>query len=164
MLSLSKVVAQLPQSATNSYLEAKVKAAYLFNFTKFVYWPNRSEDAVSICVVGSPVIKKILQELAETKTFHVVSEPGPQYGPCHILYIDSTASDFDAALSVVKRKQILTVSDFKRFTQRGGIVGFFTEAGKVRLEININTARANDIEISSKLLELARIVGLSESQ
>jgi hypothetical protein len=155
-------VAQLPQNSADTYLEAKVKAAYLFNFTKFVYWPDRSDSVVSICVLGAPKIKKILQDLAKTKSFEVVSEPGPQYGPCHILYIDSTVSNFDKTLSVVKQKQVLTVSDFERFTQLGGIVGFFTEAGKVRLEINVNTAKDNDIEISSKLLELARIVDLAE--
>jgi hypothetical protein len=156
------VIAQLPDSNTDSYLEDKVKAAYLFNFTKFVYWPDRSDDIVRICVVGAPKIKKILQELAKTKSFLVVSKPSQQYGLCHILYIDSTVNDFDQALAIVKRKQVLTVSDFKKFTQCGGIVGFFMESGKIRLEININIARDNDIVISSKILELARIVDLSE--
>jgi hypothetical protein len=161
-MSISIVYAQLLQGNTNTFLEAKVKAAYLFNFTKFVHWPDRSDNSVSICVIGAPQIKKILQELSKTKSFHVISEPDPQYSPCQILYIDRSASDFDQALSIVKEKQVLTVSDFEKFTQYGGIIGFFTESGKVRLEININTARNNDIIISSKLLELARIVDLSK--
>jgi hypothetical protein len=162
MMGLSIVSAQLPQGNTDTFLEAKVKAAYLFNFTKFVQWPDQSDSSVSICIVGAPQIKTILQELSKTKPFHVISEPGPQYSPCQILYIDRSANDFDQALSIVKEKQVLTVSNFEKFTQYGGIIGFFTESGKVRLEININIARDNDIIISSKLLELARIVDLSK--
>jgi hypothetical protein len=158
----SNLCAQLLQNNTDSFLEAKVKAAYLFNFTKFVHWPNRQDDTVSICIVGAPQIKKILQELSKTKSFLVISEPGPRYSPCDILYIDSTVNDFNKTLSIVRNKQVLTVSDFEKFTHHGGIVGFFSEAGRVRLEININTAKDNDIKISSKLLELSRIVGLPE--
>jgi hypothetical protein len=159
---LTALHAQRLQSNTNTLLEAKVKAAYLFNFTKFVTWPSRPESTLSICVIGAPKIAQILKELSQTKPFHLNTKPDPKYSQCKILYIGSNIRDFDKALAMVKDKQILTVSDIDRFTQRGGIVGFVSELGRVRLEININMAQANHIEISSKLLELSKIVGLVE--
>jgi hypothetical protein len=161
-VNIQTLYAQLPKPPVNTVLEAKIKAAYLFNFTKFVHWPNRQEGIIGICIIGAPHIAKILNELSKTKPFYVVTKPGPKYELCQILYIDSAVDDFENTLSVVQNKQVLTVSDYEMFTHRGGMIGFFSDKGRVRLEININSARANDIKISSKLLELSRIVELSK--
>ncbi|MDX1295097.1 MAG: YfiR family protein [Sulfurimonadaceae bacterium] len=141
-------------------LEAKVKSAYLYNFTKFVSWPDRSNGPVTVCVIGAPKVAKLLEELASRQggKFKVITSPEADLSRCHILYIARGSADIKRFLSKVKGQQILTVSDSELFAQRGGVVGFFAERGKMRFEINIVTAREANIKISSKLLELARVV------
>ena len=53
---------------------------------------------------------------------------------------------------------VLTVSDIENFAQSGGIIGFINIEDKVRFEINVNAAERADLEISAKLLNLAKIV------
>jgi hypothetical protein len=59
----------------------------------------------------------------------------------------------------VRGKSILTVGETEMFTRQGGIINFITVDNKVRYEINLDAARRADLDISSKLLRLAKIVG-----
>jgi hypothetical protein len=153
----------LPQSPTAaaSALENKVKAAYLYNFTKFVQWPSRGEGPITVCVLGARDLGELLGELAARRAagaFHVVNDPASDMGRCQILYIDSSVDNIPQVMRAVTGKQVLTVSDLELFTRRGGVVGLFSERGKLRFEINVTTARDANIKISAKLLELSKVV------
>jgi hypothetical protein len=83
-----------------------------------------------------------------------------EIGQCHILFISSSEkSHLTALLSVLRNAHVLTVSDIEGFAQRGGIINFYTEENKIRFEINVDAASRNGLIISSKLLQLAKIVG-----
>jgi hypothetical protein len=67
-------------------------------------------------------------------------------------------SSLDAILASVRGRSILTVADEYAFAERGGAIQFVTVNNKLRLRINTDAAKAADLAISSKLLNLADIV------
>lgn len=151
-------------------VEAKVvKAAYVYNFTKFVNWVT--EDGlrdpalpITICVVGTDPVGNALDEIASLqsqgrpiKVLHVKGrDPIP---PCHILYISSSEeAQLTHLLTHVAHASVLTVSDISRFAAQGGMIGFVPERGRIRIEINAARVRLAGLVISSKLLEIARLV------
>lgn len=144
----------------------QVKAAFLFHFTQFVKWPpeaftNTSEPFV-IGILGTDPYGAYLDRLLTDEKVSgrpiVVKRFADEEkaGICHLLFINkSIAAD---ALAELHRNATLTVGDAPDFTGRGGIIRFYTEQNKVRFEINITAAKAAGIEISSKLLRLAKLV------
>lgn len=144
-------------------LETKVKAAYIFNFTKFVEWIGFSRDTLNICVLGNNAIAEILKDLASRNTGRKIRvelelEQMADLTQCQILYIDSSENTFSDLFDKVRGAKVLTVSDANSFAKNGGIIGFYNYEGKVKLEINPQLAQASDLKISSNLLEIARIV------
>ena len=151
-----------------------VKAAYVYNFTKFIEWATEDggRDRVAtviVCVLGSDPVGNALDEVASLESkgrpilvHHVRS--GERIPACHILYIATTEAErFDAILAEVGSAGVLTVSDIPRFAERGGMIGFAIERGRVRIEINAARIRGSGLRISSKLLEVARVVAEGES-
>jgi hypothetical protein len=146
-----------------------VKAAYVYNFTKFIEWA--AEDGVTdraatvtICVLGSDPVGSALDEIASFESkgrpilvHHVrAGEPIPA---CHILYIgNSEATRLASILAQLGASGVLTVSDLPRFAEQGGMIGFALDRGRVRVEINALRVRGAGLRISSKLLEVARVV------
>ena len=163
--------ASTPPSAPES---RTVKAAYVYNFTKFVDWA--AEDGVTdrsstvvVCVLGSDPVGSALDEIASLESkgrpilvHHI--QPGEIIPACHILYIgNSEAARLAAILAQVGQAGVLTVSDIPRFAEQGGMIGFALERGRVRVEINALRVRGAGLRISSKLLEVARIVTEAKS-
>lgn len=154
--------------AQRSPAEEQVKAVFIYNFTKFIDWPansfNHPEPAFVIGVVGNQSISPFLQEaiageLAAGRPIlikHFAS--AREIKNCHILYIGSEDPDrVKAIIAQTQNQSILTVSDSPNFLRWGGMVRFYTEKGKIRLEINSDAAKSAGIRISSKLLSVASI-------
>jgi hypothetical protein len=149
--------------------EYQVKAAFLFNFAKFVEWPPQTfkspTDAISICVLGPDPFGRSLDEAVNAKSIDgrklAVRQIDnlQQAGGCQILFIASRkkkhSTDADAAVAMAG---VLTVGDSDGFAAAGGVIGFKLEGGKVRLEVNLDAAGQRKLRISSKLLSLALIV------
>lgn len=146
-------------NAGESPLETKIKAAYLYNFTKFVNWPDRQGKTIQICVSGDTQITKVLEELSakQNGSFNVLTGLKINSAECHILYISGSDKDVDTALHSSKDHNILTVSDNVHFSEYGGIITLFSENGKIRFEINLPAVQKTNLKISSKLLELAKM-------
>ena len=148
--------------------ENKIKAVFLFNFTKFVDWPESafmSQDSPFIIGIlgGKPdlndyIEKSVTGEMVGNHTIIVQNyddEQGPFY--CQILYIDlPNSSKIKSALSTVENQSILTIGESMDFNKSGGIVRFYTEENKIRLQINTEAAKTARLNISSKLLNVAK--------
>jgi hypothetical protein len=161
LLSACLAVVQAAPAADDSGLEAKVKAAYLFHLTKFVDWPALPPDAVRICVINADAVGGMLGELTNRqvqerplKVEIDVADPTR----CQILFIGRGERRSSEILGRVRGASVLTVSDREDFARQGGIVGFYSDAGKLKLEINPEAARAANLKVSAKLLELSRKV------
>lgn len=143
-------------------IEAKVEAAYLFHLTKFVDWPTLPANEFRICVLGAPAVESMMAELSgrqvRDSVLRVEADNIPDPASCQILFIGRGDRRLPELLKRLRSMPVLTVSDADDFARRGGIVGFYAEAGKIKLEINPDAAHAANLKISAKLLELARTV------
>lgn len=148
-------------------LEAKVKVAYIYNFTKFIEWPGDGAaggEPVRICVIGTDPIRTMLGELTSREVkgrpLKIVRiKELSALAPCHLLFVSrSEESLVPLILQRLQGTHVLTVSDIPRFAQRGGMVNFVTEKDRVKIEINQRAVRQAGLKISAKLLEIARVV------
>jgi hypothetical protein len=149
--------------------EYQVKAAYVYNFGKFVKWPasaaaNRS-GAFTICVLGEDPFGTVLQstlagESIGGKPVAVKRVNTPQDATsCHILFL-STAQEtkLKEVLGSLGQASVLTVSDIPEFSQRGGMIQFVLQGDRVRFEINRANAEDDGLFLTSDLLKVAVMV------
>lgn len=157
-------------TAATSPSEYQVKAVFLFNFTRFVEWPPQSfadpHAPFVIGVLGRDPFGSALDEAIrdETVNGHTLLvrrfQSLADLQPCQILFIDRSAGpEAFRSLSSVERQGTLTVSDIDAYTEPGGIISFVSEGRKIRLRINVDSARGAGLTISSKLLRPAQVVG-----
>ena len=156
--------------AENQPLEYKVKAVYLYNFTKFVSWPDTTlpgdTPTLNICVLGKNPFGPLLDPITHMKTQDrtitiedIEAVRTLEKKSCPILFISaSEQGDVAELLRKTAQMHILTVSDIDGFARHGGIIGFVVKEDKVRLEINLSAARQAGLTISAKLLEISTVI------
>lgn len=152
----------------------QIKAAFLYNFVNFIEWPSGAfSDKTSPIILG--VLGEdpfgIFLKPAEGKTVKgrklIIKrfEAFEDFELCHILFISSSEKEnMKHILAKLNRFGVLTVGDTQGFTQSGGIINFIRVENKIRFEINLDAAKAGDLEISSKLLNVARIIKSSKTE
>ena len=143
----------------------------VYNMAKFVDWPAESFPAtgapLTICVLGKGPLAAALRSLqgktvrGRTLMVRPVSRVG-ETGTCQILVVTASERHQLPPLSPHGPGGLLTISDLDGFAHTGGVVGFVTENGKIRFEVNLDAAHRCRVRISSQLLKLARIVGRDE--
>jgi hypothetical protein len=156
---------------------AKVKAAYLYNFTKFTRWPDErfeSEDSpIVIGVVGKDPFGSILESTVRDKTVggrRIVirrdRDPrrddaiDPDFDPraCHLIFVaESEKSRFKTIAADAAKHDVLAVGDHEDFAERGGMIELALEGGKITMHVNLDAVERSDLSLSSKLLKLATI-------
>lgn len=151
-----------------SVVEANIKAVFLFNFAKYVTWPaqaigERSPTGIRICVTANDsfftLLKSAVQdEDVDGKPLEPVALTGlDEARACQILFVgDANSPDGKAWLSAVRGRQVLTVGDGALNDET--VIGFVREANRIRFDINRAAAERHGLNISSKLLRLARQV------
>lgn len=168
VLALLAALATAGASRAQTAQEYEVKAAFLYNFTKFVEWPAHAfadgKSSLRLCVLGDNPFGDSLNAVAgEEVGGHriTVVRSGSISDPsgCHILFISRSEKErLPRILSEVRNAPVLTVADSQGFLEQGGIINFILEGSKVRFEIDQASAEKAGIKISSKLLQLARRV------
>lgn len=164
MLLIGAVRAQSPTAG-----EYQVKAAFLYNFAKFVEWPTSGfSDASSplqICVFGRDPFGQALRDITNQKTVNgrklevnQVTDLQHARG-CHILFIASSGETaVKQIVDGLRGAGVLTVGDSKGFTEQGGMINFVLENDRVQFEVNQKAAAQAGLKISSKLLSVAKLV------
>ena len=148
--------------------EYQVKAAFLFNFAKFVEWPAQAfqspDSPIKICVLGPNPFGFSLDKAVEGKVVgnrrFVVREvrDAQQANECHILFVSAAGwTRSQARLGDIKKCCVLTVGETEDFIAGGGMIHLKLEDARVRVEINPDAAERARLRISSKLLSLAEI-------
>jgi hypothetical protein len=145
----------------------QVKAAFLFNFAKFVTWPKEAvEDrTIAICVFDDEVFETTLEQVIGGRSVGdravVVDRraSADEARGCDIVFIPaSERARSEAIIDRLAERPILTVGDTEGFAARGGIVNFRVEENRVRFEVNPDAAKRAGLELSSQLLKLAILV------
>lgn len=146
--------------------EYPLKAVFLLQFAQFVRWPPPTVDEeLVVGVLGIDPFGQVLEDAlagervgGTTVRIERWREVG-EVGVCHILFVSASEADrLDDVLVRLGDRPVLTVGDSDGFAEAGGIIGFFIRHDRIRFRINLQRARALDLEISSRLLDLAEIV------
>jgi hypothetical protein len=157
------------QAAANR--EYAIKAAYLYQFGRYVQWPADAYPSeitpLVIGVLGTDPFGGVLDEIARTKQIdrrpivvrHFASMK--EYTPCNILFVTASAGAEETAAAIKKTRHdpVLLVGEEPGFAEQGGMINFFLDENRIRFEINAEIARQHQLKISSKLLHLAKLVG-----
>ncbi len=158
----------LSPSAVLAYEEHEVKAAFLFNFAIYTSWPEGAPDADEpfvIGVLGPDPFSGYLDRLTD-KSIHgrrvVVTyfAAVEDLRPCHILFIALPESDLpDDLLPRIHAANTLTVCDHGHEHRGECAIEYFKEEKRVRFQVDLDALRTAGLEMSSKVLRLARVVG-----
>jgi hypothetical protein len=147
--------------------ETELKAAFVYNFAKFVTWPadafSSTNAPIQIGVFGDEEVSSTLRSLlgdkkAHGRSFEVKRISTPQEAK-NFQMIFVTGSENRRAtqiLDATKKLPILTVGETEQFLDLGGMISFVFEDTQLRFEINQEPAEKVKLEISSKLLRLAK--------
>jgi YfiR/HmsC-like len=170
VLVCAHIVAAPIARAQDALSEYQVKAAYLFNFLKFVEWPDDSfADSLApivIGVVGEDPFGSALPQVTIGKTVQgrdlVIHKyhSGEDLRGAHILFISpSEKKRLPMILSSLRGSSVLTVADTEGFLDAGGMIQFLNENDRVRFAISVEATSRAKLKMSSKLLSLAKVVG-----
>jgi uncharacterized protein DUF4154 len=147
--------------------EYEVKAAFIYNFAKFVEWPrgSQADEPFVVTVLGADPFGRALEDALRDKT--VGGRPivlrraatVDELGASQIIFIsDSERPALPSILKQLETTPVLTVGDMGQFAAHGGVIGFRLEGDRIRLDISLAAAERSRLRLSSQLLRIARIV------
>jgi hypothetical protein len=169
ILAASILVMGSPGSGDNTPrpTEYEVKAAFVYNFTKFVEWPSEKfeSDSLVIGVYGENPFEDFLGRVTRGKLArgrHVAvreCEDLEQATSCHAVFVNiDDEKERERSLEILEEAHVLTISDTKGFARQGGMIGFVLKENRIHFEINAEATQEADLRISSQLLKLATVV------
>ena len=173
LLSLSVAVGANAQStASAASSEYLIKAGFIYNFAQLVQWPSaafsQADSPIVIGILGTDPFGTSIDRVVENKKLDgrslVVkrlrwSKDLKELTECNILFVGSSEKEhIPDLINMVKWLPILTIGETPGFAARGGIINLTLEDNKVRFEVNIGAAKQANLNISSRLLALAKIV------
>ena len=146
-----------------------VKAAYLFNFGRFIEWPTQvttsRNEHFTVCVLGRDPFGPGLDSTLAGETIggkSVVAKriSNPQESDdCRIIFLSpAEGGHLKKIVAELDKKAVLTVSDMPEFAQLGGMIQFVLEGKKVRFEVNLAATQRAGLTLSSELLKVATTV------
>lgn len=157
------------RSQTELPSEYEVKAAFLYNFAKFVEWPADAflnpNEPIRLCVLGEDPFGRVLDHAVQSKSINgrtltiLRSRQVRELRACHIIFIGASEKNrLPEIFAALRGSSALSVGDTEQFVQSGGAIQFTLQDNRVRLTINLAAAERAHVKISAKLLSLARVV------
>jgi hypothetical protein len=164
---LTLVMTTVPaQTATTT--PSELKAAFIFNFLRFTEWPPdaiSSGASIVTCVIDEGQVADAFRRLVRGRVVGThkletrVVRAGESLPDCHVLYVSGLDTKrSDALVASLQDSSVLTISDDEQFAERGGIANFFVRNDNMGFAVNIMALKRAKLQISAKVLALARIV------
>jgi hypothetical protein len=165
------IVAFVPDRTASAPIssEYQVKTAYLYNFAKFIQWPEGTftdtTEAIVIGIVGEDPFGNLLDEAISQRRaqgrplrverYHNLAD----IGHCHLLFVSrSEAKQQSELFRALADSNVVTIGESPDFTKEGGQVRFFlSKSQTIKIEINRTAVHRAGIFISSRILKIARI-------
>lgn len=147
--------------------EYELKAAFLYNFARFVEWPEsrRTRDELVIGILGDDPFGDVIDAVARGRQIKGRSitvmriEGDDEIGHCDVLFISrSEKRRFGEITSRLDGDPVLTVGDSPSFLANGGMINLELNGPNVTFNVNLSAANRSELSISSKLLSLAQSV------
>ncbi len=151
--------------------EDKIKAAYIYNFIKFVSWPQSHpgdevdpdlvREDLNVCAYGDKPLRGALsgidgKTIGERKVTVFSDNPDPESVRCDVAFFSDLSRNAEAfAFGQFSKGSVLTISDELGFFERGGIIEFVYARGKLGFKINKSAAEEADLAVGTKLLLLS---------
>lgn len=165
------LLAPPPAAAQEAFQEHQVKAAFLYNFAKFVEWPAERfagpAAPLVLCLHGADPFGPFLDELVAGEQVGgrrlVVdrSRPAGELRACHLLYVAAgERGRYARLLDGLGEAAVLTVGEDAEFLAAGGLFRFHRAGDRVRFEANLPAVARSRLQVSSKLLQVARPAGV----
>jgi hypothetical protein len=170
-MALGASAQALDSSDSSEYL---IKAGFIYNFAKLVGWPGnafaQADSPIVIGILGTDpfggIIDRILADKKVDARRFVIKRLkwGMEFKDCDILFVGaSEAVHLEEVIRAVKGLPILTIGETPGFARRGCIINLIVEDNKVRFEVNLDAAKQADLNVSSRLLALAKIIPQSSA-
>ncbi len=149
--------------------EYKLKAAFVYNFTKFIRWPETapagSDDKIVLCVLADDFVREVVRDTVKGKPVRGNPiEVRPLSGSaeadlCHLVFVGASQRRHLKSMKERTRQGgVLVVSEAGEFGEEIAMINLIVDRNKVRFEIDVDAADQAGLRISSKLLKLATIV------
>lgn len=164
LLVLAGLLPIATAQAANSVDEREVKVAFIYNFVLFAEWPAEVGGTLRLCLSGAdrfgPALDVLQGRLANARVIELHRRPrGQSLKDCQVVFLaDPLNTDGLRALDELRGLPVLTVGDSPGAAQLGVALNMVETSGRMGFEVNLFSARAGRIKISSKLLQLAREV------
>ena len=149
--------------ADDSSVEYKIKAGYLYNFTKFITWNLDGAEAFNVCIAGDDPFGEIIDPIEDRlvgslpiKLIRHASLENINKGPhCHILFVSSSIKGTLADKNI---DNTLIVGESEEFLKQGGMIPFVNRQGKIKLQCNLERIKQSGLIISAKLIEVCEVI------
>jgi hypothetical protein len=149
-------------------VEAQIKAAFVYNFLKFVVWPDNTfgspRDSLVVAIIGDGATADAAEQVLKAQQI------GERLLVIRRLHWDESLAGVNALLVTERDEKklrrvlgaatpaVLTIGEGEEFATHGGVIALFMENRRVRFDIDVAVARAAGLQVSSKVLALARAV------
>jgi hypothetical protein len=159
------------QDRVDKATERKVKVAYIYNFCRYIDWPdgafNGAESPLVIGVLGNDPFGAAFDALAERKTVKgrqiaIARFDSPEdYRPVHVLFVTNATDEriHQGVIQEARGKPMLVIGESPGFGEQGAAVNFYHDTnGTIGFEINVDAAARQQLRVNAKLLKLATVV------
>ena len=144
--------------------ESSLKVAYLYNFAKFIQWPDENRTNLRICVMGNDSLGKSVNDLIgkPVRTMQISVREGvvlqdiPQ---CDLVFVPAGfKQSLERVRQVANDYPIVIVSESTGTLPSGATVALIPSNNRIVFEVNLTEARKIGLKISAKMLQLAQKV------
>lgn len=169
LLAILLSLAMPLQAGTSSSVPAEIEAAFLVQFSKYVYWPAQSFSSPKAPIIigilgrdpfGSAINKISRSFKANSRSIEIIRlRQAAEAGKCHILFVaPDRVGMMPAITAAIAGNPVLLVSSTDSFLSRGGMINFIIVGTKIRFDINRKNSRKCNLRISATLLKIAHQV------
>ena len=164
--TLAVVLLLAPHAAGQDVTEPALKAAFILSFAKFTEWPVDALPAAKplvLCVLGDDAVgaeleRAVKARVIDGRSLTVAFAAAVVPRTCQVLYVSGMPStQASQVMANLHDTPVLTISDLDGFTDIGGIAQFYFEQGRLRFTIRVQSVKRARLEISSRLLALAKL-------
>lgn len=147
----------------------QIKAAYLYNFSRLTYWPSSdvANRGLTLCLLADSTLHQVLVTQASrhqgaNDVAHVVSlGASDDLSACNMVFVDAQHNQQWFASASRANAGLLLVGEAEEFIRQGGVIRLFREGDRLRFEISVDNARRQQLQINSRLLKLAKVIGVN---
>jgi hypothetical protein len=144
--------------------ESQLRVAYVFNFTKFVTWPEgvNTDEYLTVCTYKIGLAQSDFNELNERaagnqkiQVLDIQGADDESLNSCDFLYIGSQgASTKRGVLDALAERPVLTISE-QPLQEPELMVSLLMVENKIAFEVDLQELRKNTMTVSSYMLRLA---------